>query len=127
LRANGYNVVAATDGIQAINVARKEEPDVIVLDLGLPASDGFTVMERLRSIIPLAHILVIVLTAREPLGNRERALSAGARAFLQKSVDNAVLLGTIREALGENNGRKWKKVKNRPKSNDAQNAGSEMI
>ena len=105
LRANGYSVVAATDGISAISVARKEEPDVIILDLGLPAGDGFSVMERLKSLIPLAHIPVIVITGRDPLGNLERALTAGAQAFLQKPVDNDVLLEAIRKALGENNGR----------------------
>jgi CheY-like chemotaxis protein len=81
LRTNGYNVVAATDGISAISVARKEEPSVIILDLGLPAGDGFSVMERLKSLIPLAHIPVVVLTGKDPAGNLERALTAGAQAF----------------------------------------------
>ena len=102
LRANGYNVVAATDGISAISMARKEEPDVILLDLGLPAGDGFTVMERLRLIIPIAHIPIIILTGKDPLGNEERAINAGAQAFLQKPVDNDVLLRAICKALGEN-------------------------
>jgi CheY-like chemotaxis protein len=102
LKANGYNVVFAADGMSAISVARKEEPDVIILDIGLPGGDGFAVMEHLGSLLPVAHIPIIILTARDISGNKERALNAGARAFLQKPVDNEVLLETMRQVLGEN-------------------------
>jgi len=104
LKANGYNVVFASDGISAISAARKEDPDVIILDIGLPAGDGFSVMKRLGSLLPVAHIPIIILTARDISGNKERALNAGAQAFLQKPVDNDVLLETIRKVLGNNNG-----------------------
>jgi len=100
LKANGYNVVFAADGISAISAARKEDPEVIILDIGLPGGDGFSVMERLSSLLPVAHIPIIILTARDISGNKERALNAGARAFLQKPVDNDVLLETIRKVLG---------------------------
>jgi DNA-binding response OmpR family regulator len=102
LKANGYNVVFAADGISAISAARKEDPEVIILDIGLPAGDGFSVMERLGSLLPVANIPIIVLTARDISGNKERALNAGAQAFLQKPVDNDVLLETIRKVLGNN-------------------------
>lgn len=104
LKANGYSVVFAADGISAVSVARKEVPDVIILDIGLPAGDGFTVMERLGVLLPIAHIPVIILTARDISGNKKRALDAGAIAFFQKPVDNDVLLETIRKALGGSNG-----------------------
>ena len=104
LKANGYNVVFASDGISAISAARKEDPEVIILDIGLPAGDGFSVMERLGSLLPVAHIPIIILTARDISGDKERALNAGAQAFLQKPVDNDVLLETIRKVLGNNNG-----------------------
>jgi DNA-binding response OmpR family regulator len=103
LKANGYSVVFAADGISAISVARKEKPDVIVLDIGLPGGDGFTVMERLGSLLPVSHIPIIILTARSILGHRQRALNSGARAFFQKPVDNDVLLAAIQKALGESN------------------------
>jgi CheY-like chemotaxis protein len=99
LRANGYSVVFASDAISAISVARQEMPDVIILDIGLPAGDGFVVMKRLRALLPLAHIPIIFLTGKDPVINREKALSAGAQAFLQKPVDNEVLLLAIRKAL----------------------------
>jgi DNA-binding response OmpR family regulator len=102
LKANGLNVVFAADGISAISMARKEEPEVIILDLGLPAGDGFSVMERLSSLPPVANIPIIVLTARDVSSNKDRALKAGAQAFLQKPVDNDVLLETIRKVLLDN-------------------------
>ena len=102
LKANGYNVVFASDGISAISTAREQEPDAIILDLGLPGGDGFSVMERLGAILPLSDIPIIVLTAREISGNREKALNAGAQAFLQKPVENEVLLETIRNLLAIN-------------------------
>jgi DNA-binding response OmpR family regulator len=101
LRANGYTVFIATDGIAAMRVAQKESPDLILLDIGLPAGDGFTVMDRLKSITRLSVVPVVVLTGRDPLGNQQRAMDAGAIAFLQKPADNDVLLRTIREVLRE--------------------------
>lgn len=80
---------------------RKHEPDLILLDLGLPAGDGFVVMERLKSVPALAIIPIVVVSGRAGAANRERALKAGAKAFLEKLVDNAELLAVIRQALGE--------------------------
>ena len=101
LKANHYDTFFAVDALSAITEARKNKPDLIILDLGLPASDGFVVMERLKSFPALAGIPVIVVSARDVLANKERALKAGAKAFLQKPVDNAELLKVIRQALGE--------------------------
>jgi DNA-binding response OmpR family regulator len=101
LRANGYAVVSAMDGIAAVAVARNEVPDLILLDLGLPAGDGFLTLERLRTMTELVATPVIVLSARDPSGNKQRALKAGAVAFFQKPPDNREFLAAIRHALGE--------------------------
>ena len=103
LKANNYNVIFAVDGVASIAQARKHMPDLIILDLGLPAGDGFTVLERLKKNDILASIPVIVVSARDRNANRDRALKAGARAFLQKPVDNAYLLSAIRQVFGEEN------------------------
>ena len=84
LRANHYETAYATDGFSAIAMAQKEQPDLIILDLGLPAGDGFVVLERLQQNATLSCIPVIVLTARDPQYNRDRSLKAGTCAFLQK-------------------------------------------
>jgi DNA-binding response OmpR family regulator len=99
LRANHYDTAYACDGFSAVAMALKEKPDMIILDIGLPAGDGFVVLERLQQSASLSSIPVIVLTARDPQYNRERVLKAGATAFFQKPADNAELLGTIRSVL----------------------------
>jgi DNA-binding response OmpR family regulator len=80
-------------------MALKEKLDMIILDIGLPAGDGFVVLERLQQSASLSNIPVIVLTARDPQYNREQVLKAGATAFFQKPADNAELLGVIQEVL----------------------------
>jgi DNA-binding response OmpR family regulator len=101
LNANGYRVVSAMDAISAIAVARKEAPDLVILDLGLPAGDGFLVLERMRGLVELVATPVIVLSAWDPTDNKKRALDAGAVAFFQKPPDNHEFLAAIRHALGE--------------------------
>jgi CheY-like chemotaxis protein len=101
LSTNRYNVVFAVDGVSSIAEARKHMPDLIILDLSLPAGDGFAVLERLKANESFALIPVIVVSGRDRFANRERAIKAGARTFLQKPVDNEHLLSVIRQVLGE--------------------------
>src|SRR5258707_3749774 len=88
LRSQHYDTAHAQDGFSAIAMAQKENPDLIILDIGLPAGDGFTVMDRLQHSTELSHIPVIVLTARDPQHTRQRMLQAGATAFFQKPADD---------------------------------------
>jgi DNA-binding response OmpR family regulator len=103
LRANHYDIVFAGDGIGTIAEAHKHKPGLIILDLGLPAGDGFRVMEMLKTNNSLCTIPVIVVSARDRKANMDRALEAGAKAFLQKPVNNAQLLSVVRQVLGERN------------------------
>jgi DNA-binding response OmpR family regulator len=99
LKASGYGVHCAEDGIGAISEARKHTPDLIVLDLGIPAGDGFIVLDTLKTNLDLASIPVIVLSGRDRRANEERVLNAGARAFLQKPVQSNEFLAVIRQTL----------------------------
>jgi len=99
LRANNFDTVNVCDGYSAIAMAQKEHPHLIILDLGLPAGDGFSVLKNLQDYPALAVIPVIVLTARDPEGNEKRTLESGAIAFFQKPADNEELLGVIRASL----------------------------
>jgi len=100
LKANRYDTCFAVDGVSAISEARKHEPDLIILDLGLPAGDGYTVLERLQTNVYFSMIPVIVVSARDIHGNKERALKAGAKAFVQKPWNDDHLLAIIGRLIG---------------------------
>jgi len=99
LRANNYDVSCAGDGLSVVAEARKHRPDLILLDLGMPSGDGYTVLKMLRSEPSEAHIPVIVLSARDRASHEERSKEAGAATFLQKPVETDHLLFAITQAL----------------------------
>jgi DNA-binding response OmpR family regulator len=99
LRASEYETASAPDAVMAMTIAKKVEPDLVLLDLGLPGGDGFVVLERMKKIPSLAGTPVIVVSARDPRANEKRALDAGADAFFQKPVDNEELMKAIQRAL----------------------------
>ncbi len=101
--ANHYDVICAADGVASIAEARKHMPDLVILDLGLPAGDGFSVLERLKANDKLSSIPVIVLSGRDRIGNKDRALKAGAKTFLQKPMANDKLLAVIQLVLEAEN------------------------
>jgi DNA-binding response OmpR family regulator len=100
LKAHHYDTAFAIDGLTAVSEALKYQPDLILLDLGLPAGDGFIVLERFRANPHLAVIPVIVVSARDLHGNKERALKAGAKAYVQKPWNDHDLLAIMRLATG---------------------------
>ena len=100
LRARSYETAFASDAITAMTVAREQRPDLVLLDLGLPGGDGFLIMERMKAIASLSTIPVIVITASDPAATRDRALAAGAQAFLSKPIDVAELAEAVERALG---------------------------
>jgi DNA-binding response OmpR family regulator len=101
LHAQGYETAFAFDAVTAISATREEKPDLILLDMGLPGGDGVVVMDRLKAFPALAHIPVIVVSAREERTTGARAAEAGAKAYVQKPIDNDELLAAVRSALGE--------------------------
>jgi PAS domain S-box-containing protein len=101
LKAHNYDTVFAADSVSAVSEAGKHLPDLIILDLGLPSGDGFVVLEALRAIAHLSVIPVIVVSARDLRGNKERALKAGASAFVQKPWNDSELLLIMGQLLGQ--------------------------
>jgi two-component system KDP operon response regulator KdpE len=101
LQYSGYGTCFAEDAMSAIAMAGKERPDLIVLDLGLPEGDGFLVIEQLNGDTASDPIPIIVVSARDARANQNRAIKAGATAYLQKPVNNAEFLAVIRKTLGE--------------------------
>jgi CheY-like chemotaxis protein len=103
LKSMGYTVCTAKDAVNAISAVRKNNPDVVVLDVSLPAGDGFLVAERLRNLIISATTPIIFVTASEKADLRERAMKLGAVAFLQKPFDATTLADAIESALSPGN------------------------
>ena len=94
----GYEVIAASDGLQAVSLARSDRPNLILMDLGLPGIDGWEATRQLKLDDALRHIPIIVLSAHAMLSDKDRALAAGGDDFDTKPVRFEQLLGKI-EAL----------------------------
>src|SRR5438034_1665057 len=92
LEANGYIVARVADAASALTVVNRERPDLILLDLGLPAGDGFLVVERLRKIKAFAAIPVLVITGRSDAETRKRVEALGVPPVLLKPVPPEALL-----------------------------------
>jgi two-component system response regulator MprA len=97
LEYEGLRVAVAHDGYAALDEARREPPDLVVLDLMLPGVDGLTVCARLRA--ECADTLVLMLTARDELADRVRGLDAGADDYLVKPFAYEELLARVRALL----------------------------
>ena len=101
LEANGFEALPAMSVATSLALVRTQRLDLIILDLGLPDGDGYSMMEKLKSIPEASSIPVIVLTARDPEGNQERSYGGGAYDFFQKPVDEDWLLESIKRALAQ--------------------------
>src|ERR1700733_9661529 len=99
LKSMGYVVITAKDAVSAVSAVVKNSPDVVVLDVSLPAGDGFLVAGRLQNLIASAATPIIFVTASEKPALRERAMKLGAVAFLAKPFDATTLADAIESAL----------------------------
>lgn len=99
LKSMGYTVYTAKDAVSAVSVGVKNRPDVVVLDISLPAGDGFLVAGRLQRLVGSAATPIIFITASENPVLRERATKLGAAAFLTKPFDATSLADAIESAL----------------------------
>jgi DNA-binding response OmpR family regulator len=101
LHKAGYDVVTAFDGAQGVFMAHKEKPDLILLDIRMPAGDGFSVAERLKRSTHTFSIPVIFLTGSPEKNAEDKAMGLGARFYIKKPYDPEELLDAIKRALEE--------------------------
>jgi len=87
LKFNGYQVVEAVDGEEAIEKAKGEDPDLILLDIFLPKMDGYEATRRLKGDTSLRNIPIIALTAHAMKGSMEEALAVGCDGYISKPID----------------------------------------
>jgi DNA-binding response OmpR family regulator len=101
LKADGYNTVTVNDSSQAIEVAKKETPDLVLLDLMMPQPDGFRVCRMLREIPQFKKLPIIIVTALDDSDSRAVAFGAGANDYLTKPFHPDELSEKIVAALEE--------------------------
>jgi CheY-like chemotaxis protein len=87
LEGKGYHILEASDGGQAVEVAARERPDVILMDLNLPVLDGLAATERIRADPELRDTVIVAVTAHHDHDHRARAVAAGCNAFVSKPID----------------------------------------
>ena len=99
LKHHGYVTSVASDAVTAVEMAVKTEPDLALLDISIPAGNGFTVAERIQSLLPKSTPLIFLTASKKP-GLRKKAQELGAAAFFQKPYDAANVLEAVKIALG---------------------------
>lgn len=104
LEAKGYDVTIAEDGQTALNMARQERPDLIVLDLMLPKIDGYKVCRMLKFDEKYKNIPILMFTARAQKSDEQLGYDVGADVYLTKPFDPETLLKKIEELLAKKTG-----------------------
>ena len=105
LEANGYRVLEAAGGREAVELVMIERPELVLMDLGLPGTDGLSAVAEIREHISAAETRILIVSAYDRLEYRTEAISAGCSGYIAKPVDPAALLRTINLLLrrGEGN------------------------
>ena len=96
-----YEVLAAVDGKEGVEMARLETPDLILMDMSLPVMDGWEATRRLKASPETQAIPILALTAHAMSGDREKAMEAGCDDYDIKPIELPRLLGKIEALLGE--------------------------
>jgi adenylate cyclase len=99
LEANGYEVITAMDGLEALEQTRRHLPDMILLDIMMPKLDGISVLKELKADPTLGFIPVLLLTAKADRSDVVAGLDAGADDYLTKPLDQAALVARVRSML----------------------------
>lgn len=101
LEASGFETVSAKDGVEAVEMARAEHPDLVILDVMMPELDGFQVARLLRADDRTRETRVLMLTARNQQSDRFWGMDSGASAYLGKPFELAEVLITVERLLAE--------------------------
>jgi two-component system cell cycle response regulator DivK len=96
-----YNVLTAADGAEGLQLAAREHPDLILMDLSLPVIDGWEATRRLKANAALHDIPIIALSAHVMMGDREKALQSGCDEYLSKPLDEDLLFAKLARFLGQ--------------------------
>ncbi|MDX1992686.1 MAG: response regulator [bacterium] len=96
-----FTLLSAEDGLEGLQIARQQRPDLILMDINLPSVSGLDITRRLKADKELRHIPVIALTGNDKMKDRGEALAAGCDDYLPKPVSRLELLKTIEQHLSQ--------------------------
>jgi two-component system cell cycle response regulator DivK len=99
LEKHGYEVCAAMDGQEGINMAAKVRPDLILLDIQLPLMDGYAVARQLRANPDLTGIPIVAVTSYAMAGDREKAFAAGCSGYIEKPINPDTFMEQVEQHL----------------------------
>lgn len=100
LNKHGYDVLTADSGEQGVSIAKKELPDVVLMDIVMPGLNGFQATRQLSKDASTSKIPVVIVTTKDQQTDRVWGQRQGAKAYLTKPVDEKLLLKTIKETIG---------------------------
>ncbi len=103
LQIGGYTTLEATDGKQAVEIARAKKPDLVLMDLQLPVIDGFEATKILKANAVTKHIPIVVLTSYAMKGDEEKIKGAGCDGYMTKPIDTREFRKKIRQYLENKN------------------------
>jgi two-component system cell cycle response regulator DivK len=99
LASRGFEVLEAEDGLTGVEIAVKEVPDLILMDISLPGIDGVEATQRIKAYTETSKIPVIALTANAMRGDRERFIAAGCDDYLPKPISTTELVAMVEKYL----------------------------
>ena len=107
LESEGYEVIEASNGTQALEFLDAQEIDLALMDINMPDIDGYTLATRIRSTPRFASLPILAMTANVMHGDRERSLAAGCDGYIQKPIDIDILSMQIESHI-RRNGHGWR-------------------
>jgi len=105
LEIRGYAVEEACDGEEALRMVKQSQPDILLLDIGMPLLDGFAVVSKIRENPLLASLPVVAVTAYAMQGDRDKILNSGFNGYLSKPVNARALAEELERLLGNRENR----------------------
>jgi two-component system, cell cycle response regulator DivK len=100
LERRNFEILIAMDGAQGVELAKSQQPDLILMDMSLPIMDGWEATRRIKADVKVSHIPIIALTAHAIAGDRERCMAAGCDEYESKPIKFPRLLAKIEQMLG---------------------------
>jgi len=99
LESSGYKVIAAKEGLEAVEKAKAEKPDLILMDINLPEMNGYEATRGIKSILELSHIPIVAVTSYAMVGDKEKALAAGCVGYIEKPFVPETFISEIEKYL----------------------------